>query len=96
MAKADEEVLLVPLTKPAQPLENATAKAKTTEAAGHTSPFMMVFTFPTFFWAGDSSLAGGGMGHRENRCLVSPDLSLKGKKDMVPVLLARGPDLVQG
>lgn len=83
------------VTKPAQPLAKATAKARTTQAAGHTNPFIMVFTLPPSFGLASALKLWRGLGARENGCVDSPDLHLKDREDVVPVLLARGVDLVQ-
>jgi hypothetical protein len=44
-------VLLVPLTKPAQPLKNAAEQLRIITPAAHTHPLKLVFTFDLFLWA---------------------------------------------
>jgi hypothetical protein len=55
-----DEGLLAPLTNPAQPLVRITKQLRIAEPTAHTNPFMIVFTFVTFYGVGVSSLAGAG------------------------------------
>ena len=64
MTRVDGElpVLLVPLTKPAQPLKNATEQLRIAALTAHTNPFTLVFTVASSSGLKSACRPGTGVG----------------------------------
>ena len=73
-------VLLVPLTKPVQPLKSAAEQLRITAPTAHTHPLTSVFTFVTFSGLGQLVSWGGGWGPAEMAAQSCPNSARRIKR----------------
>jgi hypothetical protein len=88
MIRLDGEVLLAPLTRPAQPLKNAAQQLRITTLAAHTNLFTFVFTFVTSSGLNSACRPGTGVGPlRLKRLLTGLNYTRRIKRQTLTWLL---------